>query len=234
MKSGWTQPIMLKWKIVTLTPLGLDSLTPLALHSKIFICVIWPLVKISIRGEKTSCHISPSSLEASRRRTKWWHRILTRNSIFTWILSSYQELKYLYSSRIVRELEHSNVHQKKTWPLQPSVATWPSQLIARKYIIKSLWLSTGGFWLQFFGQWVTKTSGWQQKWFVYAFSNHGSQWPSRNIRLQWTSFLLVIEQLGSHEELHKNILMIYSSLKYHLSRVHEIRRLLHRMVKLQD
>jgi hypothetical protein len=38
-------------------------------------------------------------------------------------------------------------HQKKNDPLQPFVATWPLQPWQRKYMNKSFWLSTGGFWL---------------------------------------------------------------------------------------
>ena len=38
-------------------------------------------------------------------------------------------------------------HYKKACPLQPAIATWPLRLMLGKYMKKSLWLSTGRFWI---------------------------------------------------------------------------------------
>lgn len=71
-----------------------------------------------------------------------------------------------------------NNHYMKTFPLQPFVASWTLHFMTRRYMSKSLWLSTTtNFWLRFLNHGWSKLSGWQLKWFSYAFSRHKLQWP---------------------------------------------------------
>lgn len=86
-------------------------------------------------------------------------------------LSPYDVNLWLCPTTFLLEI---NLHKKKTCALQPS-QLGHCDLWQKKCMNKSFWLSTGRFRFFIVQKRQPKTSWWQPKWFVYAFSRHELQ-----------------------------------------------------------